>query len=360
MRAFGLRPRILPGRVRRERGGATEPPRSRAPPVEWREPAPFASEWNVLELIRGLHNLRPRHRGCVLTIGVFDGVHAGHRALLERLAVLGEDFNLPSMLMVFEPHPQEVLDYLVTPARITGFREKMLALRSTPVDRVLCVRFDRKFAAVTANEFIDALLVAKLGVRHLVVGDDFRFGHQAEGDVDLLRTTGARCGFSVHRRDTYRVEGDRVSSTRIRNMLALGRLDAVTPLLGRRFSVQGRVRHGRHLGAGFGFPTANFALRRPVCPISGVFTVRMRLEGEGVAHPGVANVGVRPTVEGTERRLEVHLLGFSGDLYGRYAEVEFFSRLREERRFESLDALRAQIARDVRAARELFAARMLG
>ena len=313
-----------------------------------------------MELIRGLHNLRPRHRGCVLTIGVFDGVHVGHRALLERLALLGEDFNLPSMLMVFEPHPQEVLDYLVTPARITGFREKMLALRDTPVDRVLCVRFDQKFAAVSASEFIEELLVAKLGVRHLVVGDDFRFGHQAEGDIELLRAAGPRHGFDVHRRDTYRIEGDRVSSTRIRNMLAVGWLDAVIPLLGRRFSVCGRIRHGRHLGTGLGFPTANFALRRPVCPVSGVFTARVRLDGDGVALPGVANIGVRPTVGGTERRLEVHLLGFSGDLYGRYAEVEFFSRLREERRFESVDALRTQIALDVQSAREFFAAQMLG
>ena len=128
-----------------------------------------------MELIRGLHNLGARHRGCVLTIGVFDGVHVGHRALLERLAVLGEDFNLPSMLMIFEPHPQEVLDYLVTPARITGFREKMLALRTTPVDRVLCVRFDEKFSAIPARAFIEDLLAARLGVRHLVVGDDFRF-----------------------------------------------------------------------------------------------------------------------------------------------------------------------------------------
>ena len=309
-----------------------------------------------MEFIRGLHNLRPRHRGCVLAIGVFDGVHVGHRALLERLALLGEDFNLPSTLMIFEPHPQEVLDYLVTPARITAFREKMLALRTTAVDRVLCVRFDERFASVSAGGFIEDLLVAKLGVRHLVVGDDFRFGHQAEGDVGLLRESGARHGFSVHRRDTYRIEGDRVSSTRIRNMLAVGPIDAVIPLLGRRFSVSGRVRRGRRLGAGLGFPTANFALGRPVCPVSGVFTVRMRLEGEGAGRPGVANVGVRPTVGGAERLLEVHLLGFSGDLYGRYAEVEFFSRLREERRFESLDALRAQIARDVRSAHEFFAA----
>ena len=143
------------------------------------------------------------NRGCVLTIGVFDGVHVGHRALLERLAGLGEDFNLPSTLMVFEPHPQEVLDYLVTPARITGLREKVMALRGTPVDRVLCVRFDEKFATMGAREFIEDLLDAKLGVRHLVVGDDFRFGHQAEGDIELLRAAGPAHGFEVHRRDTY-------------------------------------------------------------------------------------------------------------------------------------------------------------
>ena len=313
-----------------------------------------------MELIRGLHNLRSRHRGCVLTIGVFDGVHVGHQALLKRLAVLGEDFNLPSMLMVFEPHPQEMLDYLVTPARITGFRDKMTVLRTTPVDRVLCVRFNQRFASMRAREFIEDLLVAKLGVRHLVVGDDFRFGHQAEGDIELLRASAPRHGFDVHRRDTYRIEGDRVSSTRIRNMLAVGWIDAVAPLLGRRYSISGRIRHGQHLGTGLGFPTANFALRHPVCPISGVFTVRVRIDGEDRALPGVANIGTRPTVGGTERRLEVHLLGFSGDLYGRYAVVEFFTRLREERRFESLDALRAGIALDVQSAREFFAAQMLG
>ena len=313
-----------------------------------------------MELIRGLHNLRPRHRGCVLTIGVFDGVHVGHRALLERLAVLGEDFGLPSMLMVFEPHPQEVLDYLVTPARITGFREKMLALRTTPVDRVLCVRFDEKFAAMPARAFVEDLLDAMLGVRHLVVGDDFRFGYQAEGDVSLLRAAGPTHGFNVHRRDTYRIEGDRVSSTRIRDMLAVGWFDAVAPLLGRRFSISGRIRHGRHLGTVLGFPTANFALRRPVCPISGVFTVGVRMEGADAELPGVANVGTRPTMGGTERRLEVHLLDFSGDLYGRYAEVEFLSKLREERRFESFDALRDRIALDIKAARDFFAARLPG
>lgn len=311
-----------------------------------------------MEFIRGLHGLRPHHRGCVLTIGVFDGVHVGHRALLERLAALGEDFDLPSTLMVFEPHPQEALDYLVTPARLTTFRDKMRALSTTAVDRVLCVRFDEQFASLSASAFIEELLVAKLGVRHIVVGDDFRFGHNAEGDVELLRAAGLRHGFEVHRRDTYRVEGDRVSSTRIRNVLAVGWLDAVIPLLGRRFSISERVRHGRHLGATIGFPTANFALRHRVCPISGVFTVRVQLAGESVARPGVANVGTRPTVGGTERQLEVHLLSFSGDLYGQYAEVEFFSKLRAEQRFESLDALREQIGRDVETARDYFAAQM--
>ena len=308
-----------------------------------------------MELIRGLHNLRPRHRGCVLTIGVFDGVHVGHRALLDRLAVLGEDFNLPSVLMMFEPQPQEVLPFLVTPARLTSIRDKLCALSGTAVDRVLCVRFDAKFARRSATTFVEDILVRGLGARHIVVGDDFRFGHAAVGDTELLREMGARHGFEVHRRDTYRVAGDRVSSTRIRNALAIGQLDTAAELLGRRYSVSGRVRFGRRLGRTIGFPTANVALRHPVVPLSGVFVVRVRVHDDPRSLRGVANIGVRPTVDGQTRLLEVHLFDFDEDLYGKHVCVEFHAKLREERRFPSLEALTEQIGRDSDAARAYLA-----
>ena len=304
-----------------------------------------------MELIRGLHNIRPRHHGCVLTIGVFDGVHIGHQALLERLAVLGEDFNLPSVLMIFEPQPQEVLPFLVTPARLTPFREKMRALSNTAVDRVLCVRFNRAFSSMSAQMFVEQALVEGLGIRHVVVGDDFRFGHQAAGDTELLRDMGARHGFEVHRRDTYRVAGDRVSSTRIRNLLGMGQLDTAAELLGRRYAISGRVRFGRQLGRTIGFPTANVALRRDVSPLSGVFAVQARLRGDDRVLNAVANIGVRPTVDGETRLLEVHFFDFDEDLYGRYMRVEFVSKLREEKRFGSLDELKVQIQQDAVDAR---------
>ena len=305
-----------------------------------------------MELIRGLHNIRPRHHGCVLTIGVFDGVHIGHQVLLERLAVLGEDFNLPSVLMIFEPQPQEVLPFLVTPARLTPFREKMRALSNTAVDRVLCVRFNKTFSALSAQTFVEQVLVEGLGIRHIVVGDDFRFGHQAEGDTELLRGMGTRYGFDVHRRDTYRVAGDRVSSTRIRNLLGMGQLDTAAELLGRRYAISGRVRFGRQLGRTIGFPTANVALRRDVSPLSGVFAVQARLRGDDRILNGVANIGVRPTVDGETRLLEVHFFNLDEDLYGRYMRVEFVSKLREEKRFGSLDELKEQIQQDAQDARD--------
>ena len=308
-----------------------------------------------MKLIRGVHNVRPEHKGCVLTIGVFDGVHVGHQTLLSRLAALGRDHRLPSVLMCFEPQPQEALDYLVTPARLTPFREKMQALIATTVDRVLCARFDEAFAAKAADAFIEDILVDKLGVRHVVVGDDFRFGFQAEGDFDLLGEAGRKFGFEVHRRDTHRVAGDRVSSTRIRNLLAIGQLEQASELLGRRYAVSGRIRYGRQLGRTIGFPTANISMRRLVSPVSGVFAVDIHLAGESSPRPAVANIGNRPTVEGKEFLLEVHILDFSEDLYGRYARVELRQKLREERRFDGIDALKAQIQLDAQAARSFFA-----
>ncbi len=309
-----------------------------------------------MELIRGLHNLRPRHRGCVATIGNFDGVHLGHQAVLGQLAEKAEQLGLPTTVVTFEPHPQEWFFPDRAPPRLTRLREKLTALRRYSVDRVLVLRFDARLAAMEAAAFVERILVDGLGVRHLVVGDDFRFGRNRAGDFAFLRAMGARHGFDVVAMHSFRIDGARVSSTRIREALAGGDMDTAEKLLGRPYRMCGRVAHGDRRGRGIGFPTANLHLHRRASPVLGVFAVEVfGVPGEPV--PGVANVGVRPTVDGTRALLEVHLLDFEGDLYGRYVQVDFLHKLRDERRFASFEALRAQIRRDVEAARAWFAAR---
>ncbi|HHQ41733.1 MAG TPA: bifunctional riboflavin kinase/FAD synthetase [Chromatiales bacterium] len=309
-----------------------------------------------MELIRGLHNLRPRHRGCVATIGNFDGVHLGHQAVLGQLAEKAEQLGLPTTVVTFEPHPQEWFFPDRAPPRLTRLREKLTALRRYSVDRVLVLRFDARLAAMEAAAFVERILVDGLGVRHLVVGDDFRFGRNRAGDFAFLRAMGARHGFDVVAMHSFRIDGARVSSTRIREALAAGDMDTAEKLLGRPYRMCGRVAHGDRRGRDIGFPTANLHLHRRASPVLGVFAVEVfGVPGEPV--PGVANVGVRPTVDGTRALLEVHLLDFEGDLYGRYVQVDFLHKLRDERRFASFEALRAQIRRDVEAARAWFAAR---
>ncbi len=309
-----------------------------------------------MELIRGLHNLRPRHRGCVATIGNFDGVHLGHQAVLGQLAEKAEQLGLPTTVVTFEPHPQEWFFPDRAPPRLTRLREKLTALRRYSVDRVLVLRFDARLAAMEAAAFVERILVGGLGVRHVVVGDDFRFGRNRAGDFAFLRAMGARHGFDVVAMHSFRIDGERVSSTRIREALAAGDMDTAEKLLGRPYRMCGRVAHGDRRGRDIGFPTANLHLHRRASPVLGVFAVEVfGVPGEPV--PGVANVGVRPTVDGTRALLEVHLLDFAGDIYGRYVQVDFLHKLRDERRFASFDALRAQIRRDVEAARAWFAAR---
>jgi len=307
-----------------------------------------------MELIRGWCNLRPRHRGCVATVGNFDGVHLGHRALLAEVVDRAHHLGVPATLVSFEPLTGEFFARADRPARLTTLAEKILALADTGIERLVVLRFDARFAALEPSEFIARLLVAGLEVRHLVIGDDFRFGHRGAGDLAMLRRAGARHGFEVSRRPTWCVGAERVSSTRIRSALAGGDLAIAEALLGRPYATCGRVVPGRRLGREIGFPTANIPLHRRVCPVSGVFAVRVRGAGLRGA-PGVANVGVRPTVDGTQKVLEVHLLDSEAELYRQRLEVGFVARLRGERRFESLAALQAQIGRDVAAARATLA-----
>jgi len=306
-----------------------------------------------MKFIRGIHNIREQHRGCVLTIGNFDGVHRGHQSLLARLCAEGRQRGLPVMVMLFEPHPLELFAGDKAPARLTRLREKLRYLQQAGVDAVLCARFDHRFAAQSAQSFIADLLVGKLGVRFLAVGDDFRFGAGREGDFLLLQKAGAEYGFDVSSTQTFCEDGKRVSSTAVRQALAEDQLALAESLLGHPFSISGRVVHGDALGRTIGFPTANIPLRRTVSPVKGVYAVEVHGLGEQPL-PGVANIGTRPTVAGIRQQLEVHLLDVAMNLYGRHIDVVICQKIRNEQRFASLDALKEQIAKDVVTARNYF------
>ncbi len=308
-----------------------------------------------MELVRGLYNLRARHRGCVATIGNFDGVHRGHQHMITAVRAAAIRVGLPAAVITFEPTPREFFEGDAAPARLTRLREKLEALASYGVDRVLVLRFDRRVQAMGATEFVERLLVDGLGVRHMVVGHDFHFARRREGNLALLQEAGRRHGFTVEEVGRYMDEGERVSSSLVRDALGRGDLERARKLLGRPYRMAGRVRRGAQLGRTLGFPTANLALHRKVVPLWGVFAVRV--SGAGLAdHPAVVSLGTRPTINGTEPLLEVHVFDFDGDLYGRYLDVDFILRLRDERRFETIDALVAQMHRDAAAARAALGA----
>jgi riboflavin kinase/FMN adenylyltransferase len=303
-----------------------------------------------MELVRGMHNLRERHRGCVATIGNYDGVHRGHQHMIAAVRRRATELGVPAVVVTLEPTPREFFEGPAAPSRLTRLREKLEALALYGVDRVVVLRFDRRMQGMGAAEFVDRLLVHGLGVRHVVVGHDFHFARRREGTIETLRTAGAAHGFTVEEVGQFLVAGERVSSSLVREALNRGDLDRATYLLGRPYRMAGRVRLGRKLGRQLGFPTANLALHRKVVPLWGVFAVRA--SGAGlVDHPAVASLGTRPTVNGTDPLLEVHLFDFDGDLYRRYLDVDFVARLRDEAKFESLDALVAQMHRDAAAAR---------
>ena len=306
-----------------------------------------------MELIRGIHNLRPRHRGCAATIGNFDGVHLGHQAVLGQLSEHAVAMHLPVTVITFEPQPREFFTPERVPARLTRLREKVEVLRRFGVDRLLCLRFGGYLAGLPPEEFIRIILLEGLDVKYLVVGDDFRFGRDRAGTFELLERTGAVHGFPVVNMHTFNVNGARVSSTRVREALEAGDLAGAELLLGRPYRMSGRVAHGDKRGRTIGFPTANIFLHRSATPVQGVFAVELfGIEGEPVR--GVANVGNRPTVDGTRSLLEVHLFDFNREIYGCHVQVEFLHKLRPERRFESFDALKRQIEEDAARARAWF------
>ena len=307
-----------------------------------------------MELIRGIHQLRPRHRGCVATIGAFDGVHRGHQSVLNSLIKKGREFGLPTAVVIFEPLPREYFSPDQAPPRLMSFREKFEALRDLGVDRVLCIRFNDALRDMGAKEFSDRVFVNGLGVKFIVVGDDLRFGRDRAGGFNQLRELGKEIGFDVSESNTLTLTDDRVSSSRIRQALYDADFELAEELLGSPYSISGRVMLGQQLGRQLGVPTANVHLKRIQAAMAGVYAVEV--EGiDGSVYKGVANVGLRPTVGDLLKPiLEVNILDFSGDIYGKRIKVIFRHKLRDEMKFDSLELLKENIQKDIADARSYF------
>ena len=304
-----------------------------------------------MQLIRGLHNIKQGHRGCVATIGNFDGVHRGHKAILAALEKEAQRYNTKTCVITFEPSPREHFDSEQAPARLSSLREKLFLLERNGVDQLLCLPFDKHLSNITAIEFVRLILVEGLGIKYLIVGDDFRFGRGRTGCFSHLENLGKQFGFEVCDTRTITSDKNRISSTRIRNELAADQLTLANQLLGYPFTIINRVRKGQQLGQQLGFPTANLRIGQRKLPIKGVFAVRVYCDGKSYA--AVANLGNRPTVNGSKPLLEVHLLNYKSNLYGHELRVEFIKKLRNEQKFESLDALKSAIARDVEQTQSL-------
>jgi riboflavin kinase/FMN adenylyltransferase len=305
-----------------------------------------------MELVRGLHNIPRTHQGCVLTVGNYDGVHLGHQKMIGVLKQRAVELRSTAAVLVFEPSSKEFIDPEGAPPRLTRWREKFLALAAQGVDRLVTLRFDESMRAMTPESFVK-LIIDDLGTRHIVVGNDFRYGCNALGSIDSLRSAGAARGFGVEQIAPFVFDGVRVSSTAVRERLANSDFAGAARLLGRPYRMLGRVAPGRELGRSLGFPTANLRLMRRRPPVQGIMAVRV-FGIEPKALKGVASLGTRPTVDGSDMLLEVHVFDFAGDLYGREIEVEFVAKLRDEVKFDSLDALAVQMKRDAAQARDLL------
>lgn len=306
-----------------------------------------------MEIIRGMYNLRPRHHGAVVTIGNFDGVHLGHQAILGQVIRRARELGRPSMLICFEPQPKEFFDAFNAPARLTRFREKVELLAGLGLELVLCLPFNEKTRAMTAQGFVD-LLARDIRLSGLYVGDDFRFGADRSGDFATLEAAGKTYRFDVTDTNTLTFEDLRVSSTRIRERLTAGDFEGAEAMLGHPYAITGRVMYGRQLGRQLDAPTANIQLHRYRAPIEGVYAVEV--DGLGDRLRGVANVGVRPTLNEANVKpiLEVHVFDFNENIYGRCMKVLFRHKIRDEQKFAGIDELKAQIQRDIGAARDWF------
>ncbi|MBX4180721.1 bifunctional riboflavin kinase/FAD synthetase [Sodalis sp. CWE] len=309
-----------------------------------------------MKLIRNVHNLQKYPYECVLTIGNFDGFHRGHQLIISNLKHEGRRLGLPVTVMLFEPQPQEYFSGKENaPVRLSCFREKVKYLTASGVDSIICINFNEQFAMLDAQKFITDLLIKKLGVRFISIGDDFRFGAKRQGDYILLKAMGKRAGFRVTNVATCTTKnGERISSTAIRKALVKDQLEKAENLLGHPYRLSGRVIYGDMIGKNIGFPTANISLKGRRMPIHGVYAVKVHTFTSAPLL-GVANIGVRPTVSSNKnQKLEVHLLDIDKNLYGQYLEVLIHAKLRNEKKFSSLEDLKNQIVLDIRNTRNFF------
>ena len=306
-----------------------------------------------MELIRYIHNLRKHHQGCVATIGNFDGVHLGHQAVIEQLQGHAERMSLPAVVMTFEPQALEYFSPESAPSRLSSLREKCELFEYKGVDRVFCLRFQRSLCELPAESFIEDILVKGLGVKYVIVGDDFRFGKGREGNFSMLKELGQHFGFEVVSTQTFVVDGERVSSSRVREVLARNDLQQAEKLLGRAYSISGRVRHGQKRGRELGYPTANIGFGKRKPPVLGIYAVRVHGLDETI-YNGVASIGTRPVFNGKAVLLETHLLNFDDDIYGKHIKVEFLQYIRSEQMFDSVEELKEQIEQDRLTAIDFF------
>ncbi|GHG02519.1 bifunctional riboflavin kinase/FAD synthetase [Thalassotalea marina] len=311
-----------------------------------------------MRLIRGIHNIELANeqdaQGSVLTIGNFDGVHLGHQRVIKALVEKAKQLNAVPIVMVFEPQPQELFRPDSAPARLTRLRDKYTLLKKLGVKRLLCVSFNQTFANLTAEQFVEHLLVEQLHINHLIIGDDFKFGQGRTGDFQMLCQAGKRFGFGVSDTASFKLSDCRISSTAIRQALSQDNLKEAQRMLGRPYSIIGRVFHGDKRGRTLGFPTANVHLKRRVSPVSGVYVVKVLIEEQYFY--GVANIGSRPSVFGIRQQLEVHIFDFNKNIYGQSIEVVLLDKLRPERKFDSLAELTEQISKDSEQARAFIEA----
>lgn len=308
-----------------------------------------------MKIIRGITNLKNQFSQCVLTLGNFDGVHLGHQQLINHIIKQGKKLNLPTVVMLFEPQPLEFFSQDNAPSRLTSFHEKVIFIEKLGIDYIIAIPFTQTFANMSADHFIQDWLINKLQAKYITIGDDFRFGFERKGDINLLQQYSRNQDFVVESIPTFVWNNFRISSTAVRQALLNSDFELAHCLLGRDYTIQGRVVHGNALARELGFPTANIHLHRKKPALQGVYFVKVKNICNNQHYHGIANIGIRPTINGKTAILEVNLFDFSGNIYGQYLDITFIKKLRDEKKFDSLAELKQQITQDICTAKKISA-----